>query len=243
MPTPTDPDLRADRATDALYADMRDAHGAGRAGANGYRFERHFRTEQRLLTRFALEGRSPDETRPILDLACGSGLMLGPLRAAGLPVIGLDFNAQACRDARGNGLPVVRADAFALPLADASVGCIVNCQFLNQQSHDAAGRFLDEAARVLGASGRLVLAWRAAHTVMHVTAHALLRRLDRHTRAQGEFPQVAHGLDALTARAGTAGLTRCTAVMTLPFIGERTVAPGGPAARLLGASLVAVFVK
>jgi len=68
-----------------------------------------------VLTRFRPKDR-------ILDLGCGPGRTLAGLRAAGLGSlhVGLDTNAPSLSVAAGVGLPVVRADLAALPVADAA---------------------------------------------------------------------------------------------------------------------------
>ena len=67
--------MRADRETDALYAGMRRRFGARRAEANGYRYAGYFHREQALLLSLL-----DADAAVVLDVACGSGLMLEPLR-------------------------------------------------------------------------------------------------------------------------------------------------------------------
>ncbi|WP_377267143.1 class I SAM-dependent methyltransferase [Peterkaempfera sp. SMS 1(5)a] len=92
-----------------------------------------------------------------LDLGCGTGQNLPALRATGRAVIGLDFSADQLRLARprlGPGDALVRADAAALPFADA-VFPAVAVLWLSTDVDDFAA-VLREAARVLRPGGTLV---------------------------------------------------------------------------------------
>ncbi|MGQ0504746.1 MAG: class I SAM-dependent methyltransferase [Myxococcaceae bacterium] len=56
---------------------------------------------------------------PLIDLACGHGRHAAALRARGLGVLGVDFDAQTLRE-RVHGTLAVRADLRALPLREAA---------------------------------------------------------------------------------------------------------------------------
>ena len=64
--------------------------------------------------RLAAEGHAP-----VVDVGCGSGVLMALLRGRGVPVVGVD--ASPAQLARGAG-PRVRADALKLPFPDESVG-------------------------------------------------------------------------------------------------------------------------
>ena len=117
----------ADQHTDKMYDALRSQWGK-HARANGYQLNSFFLSEQAIVLS-ALQ----EKQFPIVDLACGSGLMVLPIATDQNQIFGLDFNADACSGARTLGLNVVRGDVFHLPFADDSVGQLVNCQFLNQQ--------------------------------------------------------------------------------------------------------------
>ena len=93
----------------------------------------------------------------VLDLACGSGDLAAAAETAGARVIGLDFSAGMLRTAaaRGLGVGLVRGDALALPLADASVDAVVS-GFALRNFVDLPRAFA-EAARVLRPGGRIAL--------------------------------------------------------------------------------------
>jgi SAM-dependent methyltransferase len=94
-----------------------------------------------------------------LDLACGTGIAVPALEAAGWTVTGVDISADQLAVARerlaGSPAELVRGDAAALPFADGSfdaVACLLAHTDLDQPQ--AA---LREAARALAPGGRLAL--------------------------------------------------------------------------------------
>ena len=93
----------------------------------------------------------------VLDLACGSGDLAAAARATGARVVGIDFSAGMLRQARTRRLDcgLVRADALALPFADASIDAVVSGFALRNFADLAAA--LAESARVLRCDGRLAL--------------------------------------------------------------------------------------
>ncbi len=229
--------IAADRDVDALYAELRRKHGNVNSRANGYVYEGYFRREQRRL--FSLLNPA---ARVLVDVACGSGLMVLPLVGRREHVIGIDFNDDACRAAHANGLPIVRGDAFRLPLGDASVDEIVCCQFFNQQSAAAVRAFVAEVARVLRAGGRAVLVWRNGDALVHRVALGLLATLDR-WRGRALFPHVNHSLGDIGTYARAVGLTSVHESVSFPPVSWHSVKTRSLAARVIGASNVCVLAK
>ncbi|MFG2055933.1 class I SAM-dependent methyltransferase [Micromonospora sp. NPDC048930] len=88
-----------------------------------------------------------------LDLCCGTGAHVAELRRLGWTPVGADLSAGQLRHARGR-LPVVRADATALPLPDAALPAVV-CVLAHTDMPDYPAA-VAEAARVLAPGGRLV---------------------------------------------------------------------------------------
>jgi len=82
-----------------------------------------------------------------LDLGCGTGVALEPLRALGWSVVGTDVSEDLLEVARKRGLETVLAPAEALPFDDASFDVAVSIW-----THTDVGDFaavLGELARVL----------------------------------------------------------------------------------------------
>lgn len=232
-----DTEIKADKDVDARYEFLRGRHGEKNSKANGYRLESFFAREQRLLLK-AIDR----ENGPFLDIACGSGLMLEPLKKEGQEVFGIDFNTDACEAALGNGIQITRGDAFTLPFADNTIGQIVNCQFLNQQPPAETQKFIEESARVLKTSGQLIILWRHARSVIHRTAHSVFTFMDKFT-GQPPFPQYEHPIEEIEGFAKGAGLETVDKAVTLPLLKPDIVNADGIAANVMGASLYIVLKK
>jgi SAM-dependent methyltransferase len=93
----------------------------------------------------------------VLDLGCGAGRLLLELRARGLDALGVDVSASACAQAALDNLPVLCADALALPFADCTFHSVVSAFAVF--AHLPPASALAEAARVLRPGG-----WLALHT-------------------------------------------------------------------------------
>lgn len=230
--------ISADKETDVLYRSLRTRHGGG-TWANGYRFAPHFRWEQRLLLD-AL--RQETALGTLLDIGCGTGLLVRPLIERGESVIGLDYNFEACRLAAGNGLAIVRGDAYDLPFRPAAADHIVCCQFLNQQPHAKIERLMTEASRVLRPNGRFLLVWRNGRSLLHRLAHFTFRLLDR-VRGEPDFPQVFHDPMEVAQKARAAGFAIDFAGVTCPLLPGAPLAGQGVLGRLAGASFFLVLRK
>ena len=100
----------------------------------------------------------PEPDGPVLDLGCGEGRAARLLLAAGWRVIGIEQSATLARAAATGSppVPVVRADAAGLPIADRSVGLVVACMsLLDVDEFEGA---VAEAARVLHPGGVFCIA-------------------------------------------------------------------------------------
>ena len=229
--------MKADQKTDALYAGFRGRFGRRDASANGYRYEGYFRGEQAVVHDLI-----STDAEIVLDVCCGSGLMLLPLAEAGRFVFGVDFNADACRAASSNGFVVVRGDAFCLPLADHTVDEVVNCQFFNQQTNEAVSAFIAEASRILRSHGRIILIWRNDRAWIHRVAHSVLTAIDR-IRRMPIFPQFAHEIRDVEKELLRAGFRIERREVSCAPLGWRSRATDSLRARLIGASYVLVASK
>ena len=227
----------ANNDIDKLYDHIRYRFGLRGSGANGYQFQFFFRREQRQVLSYLRH-----QPGPIVDVACGSGLMVEPMLAGDTAVVGVDFNAQACLDANQNGLPIIRGDGFRLPFADQSVGQVINSQFLNQQTKADTERFVREISRVLKPGGQLVLFWRHGQSLLHRNAAMVFQFVDR-LRGAPKFPQYIHPMTELEEFAKQYGLQCREQAVTLPILAVDQVATNSWLARVFGASLVVVMEK
>jgi ubiquinone/menaquinone biosynthesis C-methylase UbiE len=99
----------------------------------------------------------PPVTGRILDLGCGTGMLLAELSAQGRFLVGVDVSLKMLRVARGRakGAALVQADADFLPFADGSFEAVVSVTLL-QNMPDPAGT-VREVARVLKPGGVAIL--------------------------------------------------------------------------------------
>jgi len=230
--------LQADKETDQLYRNLRTRHGDRDSGANGYRLQSYFLREQELI--LAEIG----EAGNVVDLACGSGLMVKPLVLAndGRQILGVDFNKVACRDAKSNRLKIIRGDVYSLPLAGNSVDRIINSQFLNQQSPEKARHFIREVYRVLKPGGRLVMVWRNDRAYIHKLAVIIYRYIDRFT-GRPEFPYYDNDIEDLSRFGQELGFTEIKKILTFPLFRWKFDRPDSIPGRLFGASCFLVLEK
>ena len=100
------------------------------------------------------------EQEPVLDAGCGRGHLLARLAEQGREVIGVDLSPQMARatqrglERKGASGTVLCADARCVPLADESVGTIINT-FPMPYIHEE--RTWHEYHRVLRPGGRWIL--------------------------------------------------------------------------------------
>lgn len=101
----------------------------------------------------------PDPGRLTLDIGCGEGRVGRDLQEAGHAVLGVDWSFTMCHAAATHPQRpsrVVVGDAAMLPLADASVDCVV--AFMALQDIDDLRGTVKEIARVLEDGQKLALA-------------------------------------------------------------------------------------
>lgn len=91
----------------------------------------------------------------VVDLGCGTGDLCRELQARGCLVVGMDLSAGMLRAGRSHSVPLVQADAAALPVANASLDGIVS-GFALRNFADLPGA-LREMSRALRPGGRLSL--------------------------------------------------------------------------------------
>ena len=102
---------------------------------------------------------TPEEHGPILDIGCGTGLLLEYFTILGhsrADIIGVDLSHEMLRRSKARGGVVAQAEMHALPFATASIGTIV-CVTVFRIIPGQDRRVLAEMARVLRPSGQLII--------------------------------------------------------------------------------------
>ncbi|GAA3617202.1 bifunctional 2-polyprenyl-6-hydroxyphenol methylase/3-demethylubiquinol 3-O-methyltransferase UbiG [Kineosporia mesophila] len=99
----------------------------------------------------------PREGAPLLDIACGAGLLQPHLtgRLSGWAHTGIDLSLLSLRQARVRGVRVLAADATRLPFADHTFECVVAGEVLEHLTDLPAA--VAEISRVLAPGGTLVV--------------------------------------------------------------------------------------
>lgn len=90
-----------------------------------------------------------------LDLGCGTGIHVPPLKSLDWSVAGIDLSAEQLRHAGRRTPRLARADAGALPFADASFNAVAT--IMTATDLDDLTAVLQEVQRVLVLGGVLVL--------------------------------------------------------------------------------------
>jgi ubiquinone/menaquinone biosynthesis C-methylase UbiE len=93
--------------------------------------------------------------RRVLEVGCGTGLILGRLAQSAQDAWGIDLSPKMLQVARDRGLQVVQSSATQLPFADASFDTVCSFKVLPHVP-DIAGA-LSEIARVTRPGGAMVL--------------------------------------------------------------------------------------
>lgn len=108
--------------------------------------------ERRELLRARVAGLPPGTA---LDIGAAGGGNTRVLRDLGWQALALEYTPDGARYAAGRGLPVIRADATALPLADGSLDLVAALDVLEHIPDDGAAA--REITRVLRPGGHLVV--------------------------------------------------------------------------------------
>ncbi len=146
------------------------------------------RAEAEAGVRLFLDAAAPPEGTRVLDLACGAGRHLGPLRATGHPTVGADLSRALLEEARENApadVPLVRADMRRLPFAADAFGGVTSffTSFGYFESADEDRRVAREIARVARAGGSFLLDYLNAPRVRETLVPSDERNVEgRHVR-------------------------------------------------------------
>lgn len=96
----------------------------------------------------------------VLDMGCGTGTQLDLYQRQGCRVVGVDPSSAMLRQARrklGEGVLLLRGDAACTPFAHGAFDLVLISLALHEMSPPVRGQVLDEARRLIGDRGRVLL--------------------------------------------------------------------------------------
>ncbi|MEZ4368628.1 MAG: class I SAM-dependent methyltransferase [Kofleriaceae bacterium] len=166
--------------------------------------------------------------KDVLEVGCGTGLILGRARAFARSATGIDLSAGMLSQATARGLAVAQASATALPIATASVDVAYSFKVL-AHIPDIAGA-LAEMARVVRPGGWVLAEFYNARSVRHLVKRvkpptavsantndlAVYTRYDSAADIRGYLPPE---LDWVTSR-GIRIVTPISHVLRVPGLGS-----------------------
>jgi ubiquinone/menaquinone biosynthesis C-methylase UbiE len=131
-----------------------------------YEKERHKRYHRFLDESELAAARPYVQGATVLEVGCGTGLVLEPLSRVAHRAYGIDISRGMLRKAVGRGLHAVQASATDLPFADNTFDTVVSFKVL---AHiEAIERTMAECARVVRPGGHLVLEFYNRHSLRHL---------------------------------------------------------------------------
>lgn len=104
--------------------------------------------------------------RDVLEVGCGTGILLRRIAPLARSAIGLDISRQMLAVARERGLQCVQGDATALPFADESFDAVYSFKVLAHV--EDIERATSEIARVLRPGGRAFLEFYNRHSLRYL---------------------------------------------------------------------------
>jgi len=102
----------------------------------------------------------PDPGARVLDVGCGTGLLLERYAAAGCEVDGVDLSPRMLERAQerlGDHGRLHLGDAARLPFAEQSFDLVMACMALHEVKPDVRDSILGEMARVVSADGQVLV--------------------------------------------------------------------------------------
>jgi len=224
-----------DKSINELYGEMR--FHCDDARANGYLYHGYFLNEQKILFN-SIKNRNGY----MLDIGCGTGLMLKPLQCDETTVIGIDYDKDACIASKNNLIKSIRGDAYSIPIKSAVIDVAVCCQFLNQEFNSDLNIFFDNAHRILKENGTFIVIWRNSDAIIHKIALFIFRYINKLVITP-VFPYTSFSIKNIEAIALNAGFKIKEKKMIFSPFGMSINNIDGIIAKIFGASNMLILLK
>jgi len=225
----------ADPESNRVYDYLEQQFGREDPRSSGYRSVRSFEFEadviRNVLRRY--EG-------IVLDVACGHGLVSGPLIAQGRRVFGIDFNRTAISSAASKGLIAVRGDAFSMPFNKRSFDIVLLTEFIQQYNPEQSNRLIKELVRVIRPGGVLILIWRNGTSLMRRLITNTLKVVDL-IRRRPALKLFDHHFSTVRGWGGKRGMDLISSLCICPVLRLTIPEAASFRSRLLGTSYLAVM--
>ncbi len=219
------------------YYKLRSKYNPNDARSNGYRSHGYFEKEQLILLE---ELDNPSGI--LLDLACGTGLMLLPLLKKHVDILGIDYDINACIAAKSNTLASIQGDVYLLPIESETIDGAISCQFFNQQEKSKVFPLLKEIYRVLKNGSRATLIWRNGDALVHRLATHLYKVVSLVSNSQ-TFPYFNHPIVDVENHAKNIGFNICNKEVIFPSLSWRSKNTNSLTSKLIGASFMLTIEK
>ena len=195
-------------------------------------------------------------TDEVLEVGCGTGLVLGRVAPKVARAVGVDISAGMLRGALDRGLDVAQADATALPFADASFDLLYSFKVLAHV--EDIQRALSECARVVRPGGTLLLEFYNPWSVRYLAKRlAGPKKISTETKESAVYTRWDHAIDLarrlpeeleLVDFAGVRVITPAAFVHRVPLVGAALrraefACRDARGLKYLGGFLVAIAIK
>jgi SAM-dependent methyltransferase len=181
------------------------------AGSRAATDRRDKRALERALSVLAAEG-------PVLDCPCGAGRITGMLHSRRLAPIGADISLQMLEQAAESypDVPLIQADALALPFGDGAFSGVVSMRFLYHLGSRA------ERVSALGEMARVARRWAVVSVFDRLSLQAFRRRLKERLGGRGAMR---HALSRrqLAAEAESAGWRVKRFIPTFRWVSQHVI--------------------
>jgi SAM-dependent methyltransferase len=146
--------MSVNRYRSRIYEQYRHGLGLGPASSET-------ESAQYILRRLVPDNIPPDRNTPILDLGCGTGMLIHLLRKAGYRnAVGVDTSPEqvaAAREAGVHGIENGDLFEYLRRTTDGSVGVVITWDVLEHLSKDETLGLAEQIARVLGPAGLWII--------------------------------------------------------------------------------------